>query len=177
MHEGRAIPNWATTHPAIWAWGTTLGSSRDYILRQIDEAQADDAPRNAIYRKSEPGGGKTIGWATMADIKPAAPCILDLRAVLGDELYDELAGVKAAPEYPEHEKLAKVQPETQAAHDFLEWLGGKGIMLARVDERGMALTVGNDRDLLAEWKGVDLAALEAEKRAMIERVRTPAADR
>jgi hypothetical protein len=176
MHEGRAIPNWATTHPAIWAWGTTLGSSRDYILRQIDEAQADDAPRNAIYRKSEPGGGKTIGWATMADIKPAAPCILDLRAVLGDELYDELAGVKAAPEYPEHEKRAEVLDRAKEVTNFLEWAGQR-------DNYFLADMLGNEVDragierLLAGWLGIDLEKIAAEKQAMYEALRAQAADR
>jgi len=33
--------------------------------------------------------------------------------------------------YPGHDKLMAVKDETQAAGDFVEWLGGQGIFLAR----------------------------------------------
>jgi len=80
-------------------------------------------------------------------------------------------------EYPEHEKLEKVQEKSQAIGEFLEWLN---------DEKGLSLAVwGEDevigeclypahpsvQDLLAEFFGIDLQVLEDEKQAMLVELR------
>lgn len=70
--------------------------------------------------------------------------------------------------YPEHDKLATVADQTQAIGEFVEWLEGKGIFLARyVDGYNFPRTVHGFRDLLAEWAGIDQNKLEAEKRQML----------
>ena len=38
------------------------------------------------------------------------------------------------PPYPEHKKLTAIHDHSQACYDFLEWLEGKGIHLAKYDE-------------------------------------------
>lgn len=52
-----------TTHPAIIIWGHFLGSFKYYIDGQIEQAQRDGAPRDAIYRRQDGT------WATMAGVK------------------------------------------------------------------------------------------------------------
>lgn len=76
--------------------------------------------------------------------------------------------------YPEHDKLHEIKDQTQAVHDFLEWAQHeKGIQLARVDDRTdrMYPEPTSQMDLLAEWAGIDLDKLEAEKRQMFEQAR------
>jgi hypothetical protein len=77
-------------------------------------------------------------------------------------------------DYPEHDKLAAVVAETQAAGEFIEWLGTQRIFLARYEcdhnfprEVPTSLTT-----LLAEWQGIDQRKLEAEKRQMLASLRT-----
>jgi len=76
-------------------------------------------------------------------------------------------------DYPEHDKLREVQAETQAAGEFIEWLGTKGIFLASYIEghnfpREVPTSI---QALLAEWAGVDQGAIEREKRAMLASLR------
>lgn len=77
-------------------------------------------------------------------------------------------------EFPEHDKLIGVVSQTQTAADFVLWLGSQGIYLAEYVQDNsphMTRTGKNLSDLLAEWKGVDLSKLEAEKRTILARVR------
>jgi hypothetical protein len=70
--------------------------------------------------------------------------------------------------YPEHEKLAAVADQTQAIGEFIEFIEGKGIFLARYTEGHVfPREVHGLRDLLAEWAGIDQNKLEAEKRQML----------
>lgn len=75
--------------------------------------------------------------------------------------------------YPMHEKLDKVKGRSSAAGDFLEWLrDDKGYVIAQFNYREQLHAVLTSVDqLLAEWLGIDLAALEAEKRQMLEQMR------
>jgi len=73
--------------------------------------------------------------------------------------------------YPEHEKLQAVKHETQAVHDFLEWVSDEYSLGLR-DMRGFPPAGKTLRDLLAEWKDIDQAKLEAEKQAMLEELRS-----
>ena len=67
-------------------------------------------------------------------------------------------GVK---QYPECERWAAVHPQAQVIAEFLEWLTFEDIELScRRDV------------LIARYLGVDLDALEAERRAMLEAVQS-----
>lgn len=44
-------------------------------------------------------------------------------------------------DYPEHQKLEKIQHLSQACYDFMEWLGEQGIWLAEYDKRSDACRV------------------------------------
>lgn len=110
-------------------------------------------------------------------------------------------------EYPEHDKLTKVQDQTQAIGEFLEWVGGEKHARLMVwtewnepteddcprthySEKNKAAcptchgtdrytrnvhhnawlpVQGSTEELLAAWAGIDLAAVEREKRAMLAR--------
>jgi hypothetical protein len=92
--------------------------------------------------------------------------------------------------YPEHDKLAAVKDDTQAAGTFVEWLGTQGVFLAKTYMFDADDCVTEDEaekcyertfpvtkslvTLLAEWTGVDQDRLEAEKRAMLAAIRTTA---
>ena len=76
-------------------------------------------------------------------------------------------------DYPEHDKLRAVLAETQAAGEFIEWLGTQGLFLARIrpghnfpryDETPVTT-------LLARWQDIDLNKLEAEKRQILASIR------
>jgi len=75
--------------------------------------------------------------------------------------------------YPQHEKVARHQDATQSAGEFLDWLiHEKDIRLVVFDNRNRPLVISQTtQDLLAEWVGVDLDALNAEKEAMLDRIR------
>lgn len=76
-------------------------------------------------------------------------------------------------DYPEHDKLTAVKDQTEAIHDFLEWCAMRGaIQLCEFDERSDHFwPIDSDDNLLAEWAGIDLKKLEAEKRQMLDRIR------
>ena len=75
-------------------------------------------------------------------------------------------------DYPEHDKLTAVADQTQAIGEFIEWLEGKGIFLARyVEGSNFPRHVHGFRILLAEWAGIDENKLEAEKRQMLASLR------
>jgi hypothetical protein len=79
-------------------------------------------------------------------------------------------------DYPEHDKLRAIADQTQAIGEFVEWLEGKGIFLARyVEGFNVPRHVHGFRDLLAEWAGIDENELEAEKRQMLANLRAEAA--
>ena len=73
--------------------------------------------------------------------------------------------------YPEHEKLNEVKDQSQAIADFLDWIQSeKGIVLANYgnSDSNWLTPDGTAKDrLLAEYFGIDLDALEAEKRVML----------
>jgi hypothetical protein len=90
-------------------------------------------------------------------------------------------------ETPELDRLRAVQLETQAAGEFVDWLGTRGIYLAKVymyDRDGeptedKELAHGEDAwpvqqsllNLLAEWKGIDQAKVDAEQRQILDELR------
>lgn len=70
-------------------------------------------------------------------------------------------------EYPEHEKLAKIQDESQVIGEFLDWCAdAKGVVLTR---NGPAITWNSG--LLAEFFSIDQAKIDAEKEQMLADIR------
>jgi hypothetical protein len=82
---------------------------------------------------------------------------------------------------PELDKIKAARADTQAAGDFLEWLDEQGIELSKW-EGGLGWGVYEQIDetresLLARWKGIDLAAAERERRALLDRITRTEGDR
>lgn len=80
-------------------------------------------------------------------------------------------------EYPQHERLADIKDQSQAIGEFLEWcLREKGYALAEWGEsrmigtRMMPISYSTEA-ILAEFFGIDLKKLEAEKLAMLDKMR------
>lgn len=75
--------------------------------------------------------------------------------------------------YPEHEKMSKIQDESQAQGEFLEWLQSKGFVLMYWDDENDTWQYDYRpiRARLAEYHEIDLDKLEQEKRAMLAEVR------
>ena len=76
--------------------------------------------------------------------------------------------------YPQHVRLQAIRIESQAIGEFLDWLADQGIVLAVPDTNTPALPPcwhlpiqESHESLLARLFGIDLCALEAEKRAML----------
>ena len=79
-------------------------------------------------------------------------------------------------QYPEHDKMRAIADESQTIAEFLMWLTDtKAIHLAQYDPssiHGRTFAVNTPTtDLLAEFYGIDLAVVEAEKRAMLDSIR------
>ena len=66
--------------------------------------------------------------------------------------------------YPEHEKLKKVQDESQAQGAFLEWCLDEGLINTGREWRSV-------EKALAKYHDINLARLEVEKRQMLDEMR------
>jgi hypothetical protein len=64
--------------------------------------------------------------------------------------------------HPQADRLREVQAQTQAAGEFVRWLA---------EVKGIRLISLQLEPLLAEWKGIDLNALDREQRAMLDELR------
>lgn len=62
MDEARA------KYKAIRAWGMYMGSFDWYIDQEVSKAAAQNAPKDAIFRRVG-ADGKFAGWAVVDDIK------------------------------------------------------------------------------------------------------------
>ena len=73
-------------------------------------------------------------------------------------------------EFPEHEKMQKIQKKSQAIGEFLEWIRDKDIEFCLWDEHGDEFVPFRDsvEKILATYFGIDLTKIETEKRAMLE---------
>lgn len=83
----------------------------------------------------------------------------------------------AKPQYPQCAKLASVADESANIGEFIEWLESKGIMLGhnvQFEERSrpefVPISTPTEK-LLADFYGIDLVALEKEKREILESAR------
>jgi len=78
--------------------------------------------------------------------------------------------------YPEHEKLKKIQKQSQTIGTFLDWLQNERkptLQLCQVDtevEHYYPTHVGI-QDLLSEYFKIDLVKLEKEKREILDEFR------
>ena len=78
--------------------------------------------------------------------------------------------------WPEHEKMAKVQVESQAIGEFIEWLGSQDMLICRATgeektDYPYIPAYENIERLLARHFNIDLTKIEEEKRAMLEEMR------
>jgi hypothetical protein len=73
--------------------------------------------------------------------------------------------------YPEHEKLTKIKNKSQAVGEFLEWLGGCNVVLAKHTDHGLEIDRRSIVDLLYEYFEIDPDTLEEEKQAMLDDLR------
>lgn len=83
-------------------------------------------------------------------------------------------------DYPEHEKLKIVKPQSQAIGDFLTWLQENGLTICEVQEKHPWDAVYHPvrktiERFLAEYFEIDLVKLELEKRTMLEEFRSQTA--
>lgn len=87
----------------------------------------------------------------------------------------ELLRSKPDP-YPEHTKLRAVSAKSQEIGTFLEWIEEKGWRFATYREDGRQtldpVYFGTKEKLLAEYFHIDLDKIEAEKRAMLDELRS-----
>jgi hypothetical protein len=79
----------------------------------------------------------------------------------------------SAGKYPQHDKLRAVKRESQAIGEFLDWLQNTRKPSVQLAVNAKDVTLASElwpkiEDLLAEYFGIDRAALELEKLAMIE---------
>lgn len=79
-------------------------------------------------------------------------------------------------DYPEHEKLAAINEQSQSIGEFIDWLAfEKDVILGKQDPDSFTGRMYPAREpignLLAEFFEIDQEALEAEKRAMLIDIR------
>lgn len=78
-------------------------------------------------------------------------------------------------EYPEHDKLRKIADESQALGEFIDvGIPQMGLVLCDArDENGRLWPTSKSVDsILSEYFGIDRYKLEAEKREMLEKIRS-----
>jgi hypothetical protein len=82
--------------------------------------------------------------------------------------------------YPEHAKQRSVLGVAQTLGEFLEWLDSQGVHLTQLREVDWAADpkympdVRSKQQMLADYFGIDLNAIEQEKRAMLASIRAEA---
>lgn len=72
------------------------------------------------------------------------------------------------PATPECDKALAVRDRSNAISEFLEWLDARGVCLARYQGEHLYSVNGSRERLLAEHFGIDLDAMEREKRAILD---------
>lgn len=76
------------------------------------------------------------------------------------------------PETPELDRQHEVLDRSHAAGDFIDWLGTQGLVIAQYGSDGQwyPAYIPPER-LLADWLGIDLDKVEAERRAILAHLR------
>lgn len=78
------------------------------------------------------------------------------------------APVNAADPYPEHAKLSMHMEANWSIRDFLSFMADRGVFLSRVSNgRVVHITDGQIEGGILEFRGVDIAAYQAENSAMM----------
>jgi hypothetical protein len=73
---------------------------------------------------------------------------------------------------PEHDKMRRLQQVSQTIGDFLTWADENELRLCVIDPRGLWMPcLSSYEKLFAQYYGLDLEALAAEKRAMLEQMK------
>lgn len=77
------------------------------------------------------------------------------------------------PEYPEHEKLKARQRDVGLLSEFYDFIGEQGWEIAEWNRDSERLLTVRQRpgEIIGMFLGVDPKKLEAEKRAMLEKIR------
>lgn len=76
-------------------------------------------------------------------------------------------------QYPEHEKLQALKGANQTVGEFLEWLEEDNVILSKWGEGDALFPIYKSKeDLIAGFFGIDQNKLEAEKRQMLEALRS-----
>jgi len=80
--------------------------------------------------------------------------------------------------YPEHNKLNKVNKYSQQIGEFLDWASDNGYALCSIDDERVGrysinntITTARQTKLLAEFYDIDLNKIEEEKEQMINSLR------
>lgn len=75
--------------------------------------------------------------------------------------------------YPEHMKLHKIHELSQQLGEFLDWLGSHGYQICTVteDRPGYHPVHKSIQQWLADFYGIDLRAIDREKKAMLDEIR------
>lgn len=84
-----------------------------------------------------------------------------------------MSDLMAKEKYPEHVKLHSVKDQSQAIGEFVDWLTeSKGLTLCRRDPYGELIPTNVSLELLlGEHFGIDMKAIEVEKRDMLAEIR------
>ena len=113
---------------------------------------------------------------TLPRLDTIKQCVNGVDHGTGDVAHHPDGWCRECGQYPEHEKLKAVQAASEAIGEFLDGgLRDQGLVLA------IAVEVSGDQVLfpasasiekiLADYFGIDLAKIEAEKRQMLESLR------
>lgn len=134
----------------------------------------DAYPHTVLVVPVSDGWGWSCGCGQHARFATEREC---RTAGLAHQVQHTRAYEATQPEYPEHEKLAKIKDKSQAIGEFLEWAEEKGWHLAEwvgsphpFEDRMVPIQPGMI-DVLAEYFDIDQDILEAEKRAMLDEIR------
>lgn len=82
-------------------------------------------------------------------------------------------GPESMPEYPECEKMRAAMDDSAVISQFLEWMDESGLVVARWPEEhsefAELMPVGRNKEkLLADFFGIDLDKVEAERQHILK---------
>ncbi len=155
-----------------------LDACADSVALERQEAAARQQDRAT----TAPPTPETMEDTPPADDAPDAPFGLPGRATDGSgvplppvqiDATGELAtqAAQAGNAYPEHVKMLGVRPSTEAAAAFVIWAAQHGYLLCEEGPRGRFRPMTRSLEgALAEWKGIDLNTLYAEKQRMRDEI-------
>lgn len=75
-HRSLRARDYVVDYPYIRAWGGHMGSSRDYIERQVERARETHAPPDAIYEEwDRESVSPSEKWSTMTELRETNPAL------------------------------------------------------------------------------------------------------